>query len=775
MPRQPSVSVENHFVGGLKTEFTALNFPENACTDTDNCVFSVLGDVNRRPGINYENNFIPSNFVRTNKAMSSFIWTNAGGDGNTKIYVQQVGQFLFFYNITTTTTAIPLSRNRIFTFIDTSAFQVSNQDSSQIECQYAEGNGYLLVFNSFCDPFYLTYSAGVITGSLINISIRDTIGINEPGVPDSFRPPALSQEHFYNLLNQGWTNATGWTASSTSTVTLSTGNHTFTVAAGLTIIPGDSTTLTSTDNTGFGSTSVFANGIVTSYSGTSLVINITSFSGTTVVLTGSNWSISKAGGALINAWQSSVGNNPSNSDQWWNFKDNTGVFNPTVTYPNTVLNQAPAPKGSLIIPAFFQRRSNISGLNVNDTITFIRPKTGTWFQGRVWYAGVDDSSVTIGDAPHYSWSENIYFSQIVQSPSQFGKCYQTNDPTSENLFDLLASDGGVITIQGCGSIYKLFPIQNGLLVFATNGIWFITGSQGIGFSATDYTITKISSVQSISSTSFVNVLGFPMFWNTEGIYTVTPSQQGGGLEVNNLCIGTIASYYATIPDLSKRFVRGDYDPLNYEIKWIFKSTFETNLTDRYSFDRVLNFNTASKAFYPYSIDNSFNTINDVKYIAPTISGIFPGIMKYTSSYPSVVGGGVYSFTFAEENDFTNWVDFFSYNNVGIDYNSFFTTGYKLRGQAQRKWQPGYVYMYQNTEVPTAYKIQGIWDFASNSNSGKYSSEQLVTTGLTRFNNGYRRIKIRGNGVSLQIKVSSATGLPFNILGWSMFETQNAGV
>jgi len=51
-----------------------------------------------------------------------------------------------------------------------------------------------------------------------------------------------------------------------------------------------------------------------------------------------------------------------------------------------------------------------------------------------------------------------------------GNCYQVNDPTSDQLFDLLPTDGGVIVIQGCGSIYKLFPLQNALLVFAANGV-----------------------------------------------------------------------------------------------------------------------------------------------------------------------------------------------------------------------------------------------------------------------------------------------------------------
>ena len=157
-------------------------------------------------------------------------------------------------------------------------------------------------------------------------------------------------------------------------------------------------------------------------------------------------------------------------------------------------------------------RSGVSGIaGLTSIVTTIRPRTGTWFQGRVFYAGVDASQQATGDAQYYTWTENIYFSQIITpgDNTEFGYCYEINDPTSETLFDLLPSDGGVINIQGSGSIYKLFPVVNGLLVFAANGIWFITGSQGIGFTATVYTVTKLSGVQSISEEIIHRCLRLP--------------------------------------------------------------------------------------------------------------------------------------------------------------------------------------------------------------------------------------------------------------------------
>src|SRR5215467_1240702 len=184
MPQQPVPSVQNHFIAGLKTEFTGLNFPENAATDTQNCVYSLIGDVTRRGGINYENNFKLNAINASNIARSSYRWLNAGGDGNSQILVQQIGNGLRFYLSSNATSTSPLSTTLLSSFVDITSFSASGSvaDSSQLECQYTSGNGYLFVFHPNCDPFYCTFSAGVVTATLITIQTRDFVGIPEPGV-----------------------------------------------------------------------------------------------------------------------------------------------------------------------------------------------------------------------------------------------------------------------------------------------------------------------------------------------------------------------------------------------------------------------------------------------------------------------------------------------------------------------------------------------------------------------------------------------------------------
>lgn len=779
MPQQPVANAENNFTQGLKTEYTGMNFPENAATSTDNCVFTLIGNVKRREGIDFELNQSSAAITTAGKAISSFVWTNAGGDGVSKIVVVQIGGTLHFYRSSTETIDSPLSAQKLSSTIDLSAFTpVGGTSPDAEECQYTAGNGFLFVFHPLTEPFYCINTAGTITATQITVKIRDFTGIEEPGVDDNFRPPTLSAIHQYNLQNQGWSNAAAWTATSTTTNNSFLGSKTWTVQAGLTITPGQ---IVSIVGTAPSSPSAVESGTVTSYSGTTLTINVTSsnFPGP-VGLSLSNWTFNSTSTSKITTWNSVAGNFPSNSDVWWYFKNTSNAFDPATTIVNVTLGAGPAPKGFYILEAWQQFRSTVSGVaGLADVTTTFRPKTGAWYQGRVWYSGVDASGFT----------ENIYFSQIVEKPEQFGRCYQTNDPTSEDRFDLLPTDGGLIRIQGCGSIYKLFPLQNGMLVFAANGIWFITGSQGIGFAANDFTVVPVSDVRSISGTSIVSAQGYPIFWNEEGIWFVAPAQQGGqsqgggqyerlsGLIVNNLALGTILSFYNQIPLSSKKYVRGDYDPINYIIQWTYRSTEAINVTQRYQYDRVLNFNTSNRAFYPWTIADSgvagSPKVNGVRFVtAPGGLNSPQSILKYITSYTSA---SVARVTFSEERDSTNWKDWQSTSPV--DYTSFFVTGYRLHGQAQKKFQANYIYMYINNYVNMSYRLQGLWDYAISGSSGKFSSlEQIFTSELpAHFSVVHRRHRIRGRGLVLQFKVTSTTGSPFDIIGWSVDERLNTSV
>jgi len=794
-------SIEQNFTGGLKTEFTGLNFPENACTSVDNCVFSIIGDVLRREGINFEANYFLNDIFVANSAINTYRWLNAGGDGDTEVLVLQVGATLYFFESSNSTAAAPLSTTVLMSTVILSGYLATGNLTfdATTECQFTTGNGYLFVFHPSIDPVYCVFNNGVILPNSIQVQIRDFTGFYpEPGNPAiGFRPTTLTMEHNYNLLNQGWTGAPLWTAVATNILaagSLPLGQQTFVVASGLTGVTVSQLVSIAYSayflyydiasgnyyyTTGTGT----ATGVVSSYSGTSLGIDVTtstSFSagpGTEISVVISTTSTINPGLVenTINTWYAAVNNYPSNADIWYLYKDDTDVFNPTDTYGNVTEPTAIAPQGHFILNAFNQQQSTVSGLNgVTNISTTTRPKTGCWFQGRVWYAGVDASQQATGDQNFYTWTENIYFSQVISNVTEFGYCYQENDPTDETFFDLLPTDGGVINIQGSGTIYKLYPLQNGILVFADNGVWSITGNSALGFTANDYNISKISSIQNISSTSYVDVMGLPIFWNEEGIYAVEMGQNNvpyghGGYNVNPLTVGTILSFYNDIPLDSKRYARGAYDPTTYIINWVYRSTEEAGISNRYQFDSSLNLNVYNKAFYPYTFaNNNACYVSGITYMNYPEGSLIPQFKYLTQA-------GSSNMTFSEENDDVSWFDWFSYDGVGVNYTSNFVTGYKLHGGAMRRFQPMYIYMFSRNDVNNGYNINSIWDFATSGNSGKYSSQQVINNAVTNFGMVYRRHRLRGHGLSLQIQVSSIAGMPFDIMGWSMMETVSGSV
>jgi hypothetical protein len=785
----------NDFSGGLKTEFHGLNFPPNAVTSEQNCRFTLQKEVVRRGGVDLEPNFA-SLTGTAGSAVNTYKWNNVGGDGQTQIIVTQTGGTLNFYLSSSATSSTSVSSNLLSTqTVTISNFLVfgSSNNPSTVECNFADGNGYLFVFNPFCEPFYCTYNSGTqtISSMPILVQIRDVAGTPEIGVPVNSRPATLTDEHNYNLQNQGWINNPGWSVASNTSFTMPSGagNVTITVATGLTAISaGQSFNMLGTLNNPPYFTGNRYYGTVVSYtSGTGvLILHVTNGDSEPIISS----TTTEINNSLITTWNSQIpGTYPSNADIWWYYNNSSGVFSPATTNTVGTASQAQAPQGSFVLPAFNLNRATVSGISSLTTIfTNARPSAGTWFQGRVWYTGVNANFQASGDAPYTTWTENIYFSQIVSNVTDFGSCYQQNDPTNQNLFDLLPTDGGTITIQGSGAIYELFPIQNGLIVRAANGIWFITGGQGIGFSATDYTITKISGVESIGTRPSANVLGFPVFCNQEGIWTVMPSQQGGGLVVDNIVLDTILTFYSNIPLASKQYIRSDYNPITYEIQWLYRSTAESSISNRYQFDTILCFNTHLKSFYHQVISQgaSLPFVVGINFVQGPGGPTTPlPVFKYY-----VYNVTTYSFAQEYSSVYEDWTT----QGNPTNYVSSFDTAYYLHSGGMRKFQPNYLYMYSRNTTSASYVVQAVWDFAVSNNSGRVSMRQQVVNGSsytfqtsgsspstttvqfftpTYYGQMYRRHKLRGRGTVLQIQITSIDGSPFDFMGWAIWEVMNA--
>lgn len=735
MPRQTVPQIENTFTGGLITEATALNFPANAVVDADNCVFHPKGDVYRRYGLDYEVGYASKTVSRTGNAMSTYTWVNPAGQDKTFLVVQ-IGRYLYFYAVADAA----VSAGAHATAIDMDAYKTDTATLLALnECQFASGQGYLFVAHPFCKPFYVAYTpgSGALAATGIDVKVRDTDGIvDETGYVYDDRPSTLTDKHRYNLLNQGWfpTNTVDYIAA--------------------------------------WRTPVYHGVIVPDGSGGYFPVSVLDSPGNT--------------------------NYPSNSDVWWMCQRYDGVFLPNLADVNK-RGGSPAPKGFFVLDAWNMDRidavskmtttTGSGGWRTNSVVTgaitltgvpattsgTARPSAVAFHAGRVFYAGTNAQN----------YSNKIFFTQVIKTEEQFGRCHQLNDPTNDKLFDLLATDGGVVTIPEMGRVLKLFSTQSLLIVFATNGVWVIAGNENIGFSAGDYSVRRVSAIPAIAAQSFVDVDGLPCWWNYDGVYMVTEVNNAGGLKIESLTDQTIRTYYKEeIPTSAKPYAVGVYNQLTREIRWLWRSASVSSFEQNYEYDRALTFNMLTKGFSPWSFDKTLARVCGVTALKTRgtsrqeVNGVMTDVTSFQGSvfkYLISNTGGT-SLTFGETKN-AAFRDFYGVNSVGVDYESFFLTGYQEdAGSPARRRQANYIVLFVRNQDNPEFSIRGVYDFGGSEASGRWGVNQLIQfPEVGAYDYRMKKVKVMGTGRSVQFRVASSAGKPFDISGWARWQTVNAGI
>lgn len=395
-------------------------------------------------------------------------------------------------------------------------------------------------------------------------------------------------------------------------------------------------------------------------------------------------------------------------------------------------------------------------------ISYHRPQVNAFYAGRAWYTGIEDGSL----------NNNIYFSRVILGDEDYGKCYQANDPTSEFDSDLLPDDGGVIRIIEAGRIVRLFPYQNSLLVMASNGIWRITGGQGQGqgFQANDFSIRKIASIGIDSPYSIVDVRGTPIWWAEDGIYTIKYEANFDAVTALSLTETTIKSFILDIPRGNRKYVKGVHNVFEDVVYWLFNDTDVLDISQRYTYNNVLCMNVKSGAFYPWTVTGT-PQIRGLVYARDAQRELNPVLKFNTTVDLSSTNTNIYWSEFRN----ANYIDWDT-NNDNLNYSSYFVTGYKIHGETQRFGQTNYVFVFLETETNSSCFMRGLFEYTNSGNSGRWSrSQQVYNSALTYRDINFRRLKVRGKGRAIQLKFTSEQGKPFNIVGWSIKETQNADV
>lgn len=165
MAKDQAIEPQFNFIGGLNTEASALNFPENASLDEVNFDLKRNGTREKRLGIDKKSADTYSSAIYKSPddiAMQSYLWENIGASSTEVIHIIQVGRYLHCYvrdmsSSTTITVAGPTAT------VDLADYAVIS-DVELYKVRFSEGKGRLFVVGKAINPFFLFFdisNAGV--------------------------------------------------------------------------------------------------------------------------------------------------------------------------------------------------------------------------------------------------------------------------------------------------------------------------------------------------------------------------------------------------------------------------------------------------------------------------------------------------------------------------------------------------------------------------------------------------------------------------------------
>jgi hypothetical protein len=192
-------------VKGLNTESNLLHFPQEFSPSLSNMEIDYSPQVVRpRKGIAITGSATLAetrNASAHDVAIHSFLWEAVAGDPEKNFIVVQVGRYLYFFD--DGTFAAYASRNDINDLLSgTSKGTLALAEPTRVDFANVKGN--LLMCSAQIDPVLFNYDDGInIVGTSLTLQMRDMLGIDD-GLETDERPTTLSDDHRYNLLNQGW-------------------------------------------------------------------------------------------------------------------------------------------------------------------------------------------------------------------------------------------------------------------------------------------------------------------------------------------------------------------------------------------------------------------------------------------------------------------------------------------------------------------------------------------------------------------------------------------
>jgi hypothetical protein len=489
---------------------------------------------------------------------------------------------------------------------------------------------------------------------------------------------------------------------------------------------------------------------------------------------------------------------------WYAGKDTSGNFSVT-EWEKVFSGTSLIGNGHYILDFFNKDRSTASGIaGIPADIETSRFKSIESFAGRIFYAGLESAKNT----------GVILFSRQIESLKELGDCYQSNDPTSEEISDLLDTDGGLIRIPDAVNIKYLYAFGANLFIFADNGVWSINGVDNV-FRATEYSLRRVSYTGMLSAESFAEAEGVPFWWSKTGIHTLQFDEVSGNPTEQNISLPTIQSFWDEIGSNTRSFVQATYDRLNKKIYWAYPNAGEPNSNKLNNF---LILDIPLGAFYPWKVSDEASSTDYIMGLAvysgygsdslvldvvlPTGDDVVQGVddvvstqlSEFATGDPAIVllirdgaTGKLTMGSFAGD----NYLDWGTTN-----YSSYAEAGYDFFGDLMLQKTAPYIIVYSRvTEEgwassgsgyepihPSSLLVSAYWDFSTSPASAAQQAYRYKTTPIVNPASlgsfGYpetvitTRLKVRGRGRSMRMRFESEQGKDFVLLGYGVLGGRN---
>ena len=288
----------------------------------------------------------------------------------------------------------------------------------------------------------------------------------------------------------------------------------------------------------------------------------------------------------------------------------------------------------------------------------------------------------------YGQGNTVYYSQVMEgnSISSISECYQQNDPTSEHISDLLATDGGTVQVDNATEIIQIKKFAAGILIYSTNGVWYLGGTEG-GFTATNFSLTLVHEAGCVSPQSVVMADATQYYWSDEGIYSISLNEFSVPI-AGNIIEGTLQSYYNEIPAVCKGKVVGAYNRVKKQIEWLYPTTAQNGATEyKHANGASLIQDTRTGGIWPQA--KNATTLEASGNFLGSLVNTTQGTENNDSMMVSIVLGTpsttqTYSIQLATKNDI-NFQDF------GSNYTTaFIETGYETLDKPSNKKAAPYI-------------------------------------------------------------------------------------